>query len=85
MGLFITGLGQANVFPLALAAASNSAPDHIDKASARISLSAGLAILIAPQVLGSLADAVGISSAFGIVLIFALIVSYLAWKAYRRL
>lgn len=84
IGLFVTGLGQANVFPLALSAASSSAPNHVDKASARVSLSAGLAILIVPQVLGSASDAIGIENAYGIILLFAVVVFILALKAQRR-
>jgi len=67
LGLFIAGLGSANLYPLTLAAATNAAPTQADQASARISMSAGIAILIAPQILGTLADQVGIQAAFGIV------------------
>ncbi len=66
-GLFIAGLGVANLFPLTLAAASNVAPDQPDAASARVSLAAGAAILIVPQALGTFADQVGIQRAFAVV------------------
>jgi fucose permease len=66
-GLFIAGLGVANLFPLTLSAASSSVlPHQTDVASSRITLAAGTAILVTPQVLGSLADQVGIQNAFGI-------------------
>lgn len=62
--LFVLGLGVANLFPLSLSAATTIGADMANKASARVSLAGGLAILIAPQVLGSLADQAGIQSAF---------------------
>jgi fucose permease len=67
VGLFITGLGIANLFPLTLAAATGVAPDQADRASARISLGAGLAILVAPQFLGTLADSIGVHGAYVVV------------------
>ena len=55
MGLFIAGLGIANLFPLGLSIASKVGGDASDLASSRVSQAAGLAILILPQVLGSTA------------------------------
>jgi len=69
MGLMLCGLGIANLFPLTLSAATGTAPEQANTASARVSLGAGLAILIAPQVLGSLADLIGIQVAYGIVVL----------------
>jgi len=70
-GLFVAGLGIANLFPLTLAAASGSvAPHQADAASSRITLSAGLAILITPQVLGTLADHTGIKAAYAVAAVF---------------
>lgn len=66
-GLFVIGLGVANLWPLALALAVGTSPDRLDAAAARSSLAAGLAILIAPFVLGWLADRVGIIDAHWIV------------------
>jgi fucose permease len=66
-GLFITGLGIANLFPLTLSLATGVASEMADTASARISLSAGLAIFLAPQILGALADQVGIRGAYSVV------------------
>jgi fucose permease len=75
-GLFVAGLGVANLFPLTLSAASGVVmPAQADAASGRIALAAGVAILITPQVLGSLADQIGIQSAYSIVVIFLLIVA----------
>lgn len=69
-GLFLAGLGIANVFPFLLALAVSAAEDRADRASARVSLAAGLAILLAPQALGTLADLTTIATAYG--LVFAL-------------
>jgi fucose permease len=66
IGLFIVGLGVASLFPLTLSAASAVAAAQSNRASARISLAAGTAILIVPQALGTTADQIGIGNAFGI-------------------
>ncbi len=67
VGLFGAGLGIANLFPLGLATGLGIAPARSDLASARISLAAGLAILVAPLTLGGLADRIGIRAAYGVV------------------
>ena len=67
VGLFVTGFGIANLFPLTLSAATGVAPDQADRASARISLGAGVAILLAPQFLGTLADRIGVHGAYVVV------------------
>ncbi len=72
IGLFAAGLGVANLFPLSLAWATTIAGDQTDRASALISLAAGLAILIAPQTLGAAADAIGLARAMGLVAILQL-------------
>lgn len=66
MGLFLVGLGVANLFPLTLATATSLAPDQSNRASARVSFGAGIAILAAPQVLGTAADVSGIQGAYAI-------------------
>src|SRR5690606_35412151 len=65
-GLFIAGLGIANLFPLTLSVVTSVVPERSNTTSARASLGSGLAILIAPQVLGAIADQIGIQGAFGI-------------------
>ncbi len=65
--LFVTGLGVANFFPMSLASAINAAAFNTNAASARIALANGLAILIAPQVLGSIADQLGIAPAYAVI------------------
>ena len=67
IGLFIAGFGVANFYPLTLAIATTVAPHQADKASARITLGTGLAIFLAPLLLGWSADRWGIENAFAIV------------------
>jgi fucose permease len=69
VGLVLCGLGVANLFPLTLSAATSTAPEQANAASARVSLSSGLAILIAPQILASTADLIGLQYAYGIVVL----------------
>ncbi len=69
--MVVLGLVQANQFPLALSAAMDAGGDQTNRASARISVFGGLATLILPQTVGSLADVVGIQSAYGVVLVLA--------------
>jgi len=83
-GLFLAGLGIANLFPLTLSTASGAVPPRqVNAASSRITLAAGLAILITPQVLGSLADQIGIRSAFAVAAAFLLVATGAIWVANR--
>ena len=68
-GLFITGLGVANLYPLILSLAIGAADGNTVQAGARATLASGAAILALPLVLGRLADAVGIRSAYGVVVL----------------
>jgi fucose permease len=68
-GLFLTGLGVANLYPLILSLAIGAANGNTVQASARATLASGTAILALPLALGRLADAVGIRSAYGVVLL----------------
>jgi fucose permease len=71
-GLFITGLGIANFYPLTLSMAMAAAGAKTVKASARATLASGTAILALPLILGRLADFVGIWQAYS-VMIFLLV------------
>lgn len=83
-GLFITGLGVANLYPLILSLAINAANGNTIQAGARATLASGTAILALPLALGRLADAVGIRSAYSIVI--ALLVSvFLISQIARRI
>lgn len=70
LGLFVAGLGVANLFPLGAALAMGAAPGLSNEAGARLSFASGAAILVAPLLLGALADAVGIALAYAIVPMF---------------
>jgi hypothetical protein len=69
---------------LGISAAIASAPGNSDAAAARLAIGGGGAILVAPFVLGSLADRIGISTAFGIVIPMLLAALALALLAGRR-
>jgi fucose permease len=83
-GLSITGLGIGGVYPLGVSAAIASVPENSDAAAARLAIGGGGAILVAPLVLGALADRIGIATAFGIVIPMLLAALSLALIAGRR-
>jgi fucose permease len=68
-GLFITGLGVANFYPLILSLAIGAANGDTTQAGARATLASGTAILILPMALGSLADVTNIHQAYSIVIL----------------
>lgn len=72
LGLFIAGLGVANSFPLTLSIAVGLAADQSNKASARVSLGVGIALLTAPLLLGWLANHLSLQIAYGIVIVFVI-------------
>ena len=61
VGLVVAGLGVANLYPITLSLAMESAPQQLDQASARASLASGTAIIALPLLLGRIADRVGIA------------------------
>jgi fucose permease len=67
IGLAILGVGESNVYPMALAAAIGSSGGQTAKATSRMSLSTGAAILSAPLALGMLADRQGLFISHGII------------------
>ncbi len=73
IGLLIMGLGESNIYPLCLSEAIGSVAKHSTKATTRMSLSTGSAILIAPLLLGLLTDRVGIDQSYALVAIFLLL------------
>ncbi|MDQ2725679.1 MAG: hypothetical protein M3Y36_09320 [Actinomycetota bacterium] len=66
LGLFVTGVGIANLFPLSLALALAAAPGRTDAANARTQLLGGAVVIAAPLLLGTLADHLGLIAAFGV-------------------
>ena len=67
LGLFVAGLGIGSVYPLAISVGVAAIPGRADAATARFSLAGGSAILLAPLVLGAIADRIGIQGAYAIV------------------
>ncbi|MDM7856445.1 MFS transporter [Cellulomonas alba] len=72
-GLFVAGLGYGAQYPLSIALLLETAPGASDAAQARATLAGGLAIGVAPFLLGALADAVGTHTAFVVVPCFAVL------------
>jgi fucose permease len=68
-GLVVLGLGESNCYPLAFASALGTAPGKTTEATAKMSISTGAAILLAPLLLGLAADRLGIAAAYGFVAI----------------
>lgn len=64
VGLFVCGLGVASLYPLSLAIALAAAPGNGDTAQSAIQLLGGSLVLLAPFLLGSLADHLGLHTAF---------------------
>ncbi|SOB86032.1 MFS transporter [Streptomyces sp. 1331.2] len=66
LGLVLGGLGVANLFPLTLSLAVSAAPGRTDQATARVQLAVSTCIMLAPLLLGTLSDRLGVRSAFGL-------------------
>jgi MFS family permease len=79
LGLFVTGLGIANLYPLTLSIVVGLAPELSNQASARASLGVGTALLGAPLFLGWLADMLGLRQAFGIGIVFVVLALVILW------
>lgn len=69
-GLFLAGLGISNFYPLTLSAAIGSAADNSATATARMSISTGLAVLCAPLLLGFIADHTTLFQAYGFIAVY---------------
>ncbi len=66
-GLFVTGLGVANFYPLTVGSAMSVLPHGVDRALVRLQISAGGALLLMPLLVGILSDAVGMKSGMGVI------------------
>jgi len=71
LGLFLGGLGTAGLWPVGLSVAFASSPEAQLEASARATLGSGVAVLVAPSALGLASDAVGVVSAWLIIIALA--------------
>lgn len=67
LGLALTGLGVAGLYPLILSLALGAAPGDESHAGTRLTLANGAAILLLPLALGRLADLAGLKPAFIVV------------------
>jgi MFS family permease len=72
-GLFLAGLGVAGLYPLGVAAALAAAPAQPTLAATRLTLASGVAVLVAPLALGTIADALGVIAGWGLVVLIALV------------
>jgi MFS family permease len=63
-GLAVCGVGLANLYPLSLALTLAAAPGNEDTANARIQMLGGVLVIAAPYLLGTLADHLGLRTAF---------------------
>ncbi|MFJ2534322.1 MFS transporter [Microbacterium maritypicum] len=82
-GLFVCGLGVANLYPLALALTLDAAPGQEDQANARSQLIVGLVAAASPFVLGSLADRFGLFAAFAVEPVLIIAGGLLLWGGLR--
>lgn len=64
VGIYLGGVGTGFQYPLGVSVALSLVPGLQDRGSARLILASGVAILVAPFVLGVAADAAGLSTAW---------------------
>jgi predicted MFS family arabinose efflux permease len=82
-GLFVSGLGIANFYPMGITSALSIAVAKPVTASARAGTFVALSVLIVPTLLGSLASVHGIAKAFGLVLLIAVLGTMVSAAATR--
>jgi MFS family permease len=73
VGLLVTGMGVALLYPVTVARVVAAWPDRPDAASSRAALASGLAIGVAPLVLALLAGVVGLRTAYLVVPILLMV------------
>lgn len=84
LGLFVLGIGILNVYPLGVSAATNAAPTLPDLASTRVTLGVGTAMILMPQSVGALADALGMQQALMLVVFLLSGAIFMAWRGFQR-
>ena len=72
-GLFVAGCGVSVLYPLGVSVALQTSHEHLAVAGARLTIASGSAILIAPFVLGAVADALGVVAGWSLVPLFGLV------------
>lgn len=83
-GMFLAGLGMAGLYPFGITLAMLAAGEARDRGAARAALASGAATLIAPVMIGAVADRLGMRAAFGLIPVFLLLAA-IAYLAGRRL
>ncbi len=84
VGLGIAGLGNANIYPLSFSLAIASSGARTTLAAARMSISTGSAVLIAPLVVAAIGDRVGIHNAHGfLAVLLALVTTMLVIASFQ--
>ncbi|MFE9190966.1 MFS transporter [Micromonospora sp. NPDC007208] len=83
LGLFLCGLGIANLYPLSLALTLGAAGGHEDRANARSQLILGVVAGVSPFLLGSLADQYGLVTAFALEPVLIGICLLMLWGGLR--
>ncbi len=66
-GLFLTGLGVANFYPLTIGTAMGLFSGPVDRPLSRMQISGGSALLLMPLLVGIVSDAVGMKTGLGII------------------
>lgn len=82
-GAFVAGLGIASLYPMLAALALGAAGSQTDRASARVLLTAGLALLVTPLALAVVADAASLATAYSVTLIGFLLLAAVTTVGYR--
>ena len=84
VGLVISGMGIANLFPLAMSTAVSIDPAQSNRTSALAALGGGLAIFLAPLLLGGFADQWGLQTAMTIIPVLLLVAFLLTIMSAER-
>jgi MFS family permease len=83
-GLLLAGAGVAVLYPLGVTAALASVPAEPARAGTRLTMANGLAVLVAPFLLGAIADAAGVASGWTTILALVAASSVLVLGLGRR-
>ena len=80
IGLFISGLGLANVVPVIYSLAGKATPNNPGVGLATVNTLSGTGFLFGPAIIGFIAEHYTLRISFGYVLALCLIMSYLAYR-----
>jgi MFS family permease len=83
-GLLVAGAGVAVLYPLGVTAALASVPGEPARAGTRLTMANGLAVLVAPFILGAIADVAGVATGWTTILALVAASSVLAFGLGRR-